>query len=196
MPEERAPVMYQDMQNGTWDKAFLGGYLRSDYIWLNAEKVPAPDGTWLFQWINGSEFSSANFPDVRESIGYVASHECLGARPNRFQTFMFDLKTSECGTAFAFFCQIKSPNPACVESKTVDGKVLFTECGDSSEDPSRPDLPSFPCYENEDIEPSNTTHSRKKRESSEVPKNIEKLDLLLDPERANDRKEALGNATT
>ena len=197
MPEERASVMYQDMQNGTWNKGFLGGYLRTEFTWLNVMKVPAPQGTWVFEWINGSELSSANFPDVRESPLYVASHECLGAKPNRFQRFKFHLRTSECETELTFFCQVKSNDSVCVENKTIDGKVVFTKCGsvDSMEDPSRPNLPSFPCFENEEVKPNETTISRKKRETNEVPKNIEKLDLLLDPERANDRKEALENAT-
>ena len=177
----RAPVMYNDIANNKFS-----GFDKSRYFWLNTDKQINGH-----QWFSGASLSATYFGDVTQALNHADPLAvAMSAKFDSVKQAKFGLKASAGDSVkHIYFCQMATLNPKCM---VVSANGAVSKCPTPT-----PTLPTFPCY--------NSTKSRKKRQTAtptpvannddDIPKNIKKLNLLLDPSKGKERKEALDNAT-
>ena len=186
---DSAAVMYKDYMDNTIDGMpdFITGTVKQ--FWFDAE-WKGDDSNGDYKYSDGTILQGNKYmPSPRDHANHDPSiRKCTVAVPHNDGSFRLKVSPYKCGgggQTRRALCRIKndSPPPIVIDDATR------TICAGSNCKKDE-DLPMFPCHASSKRKRS-TGEDQENNNVEDIPENIQKLNLLLDPEKEEERKDRL-----
>ena len=186
---DSAAVMYKDYEQNNIPDMPLFTATKKKQFWFGATWV-GDDSNGEYKHLDGAVVKADKYmtnPKNHHNHN-PSSMKCTVATPHADGSFRMHLAPYKCdgiNNRRQAVCQIKNTSPPPI---TIDDAARTICVGSNCNEDE--DLPEFPCYSpNKKKRSTNTDNDDNNAE--DVPKNIQKLNLLLDPEKKDERIDKL-----
>ena len=188
---ESAAVMFKDYEENKISGMPLFSAPRNKQFWLQAMWVGddknGPNSIGDFKYWNGKILGGDKYMTNPKDLTQAKKHDpstrkCTVAVPHEDGHFKLRVVGYPCNQKRHTLCRIANTSPPSI---TIDDVARTISVGESSN--TDQDLPEFPCQALSKRKRS-TENQNDENNSEDTPKNIQKLNLLLDPEKEEERK--------